>query len=485
MPEESQVARHIITGLPADGVDGRFESQVGRTPFSGYLLFRHDFKTLDELAKLSAELKRLSPPPPPLIYMDEEGGLVTQLSPDYEVSPSARVLGRGANTEEVRSLAWGMGDTLRSGGVDVDFAPVYDVDREPANPVIGPRAFSRDPEVVAELANAFAAGLSSGGALACAKHFPGHGETKHDSHLSLPVCPASREELDAVHLLPFRGAISAGLPLVMVSHVAYPALDPDELPATLSPTVITDLLRGEMGFDGVVVTDAMEMKAVADRFSAGEAAVRAIEAGADLLCYGCYDDGVEEAIAALGQAVRSGRLSEARLARSRSRIEILEERARTCRESATRETPPEPGALEPICRRALRWVGPEQQPDRLVARNSRWLVVEPEWPDRPSVARLLEGRGRHVEVRSTWETLAETEPGEADAVLVASRHRTAPSPGESLWLAGAIAERPTWIVAFAQDAFLQELSGATGRLSSGDPGPAMRRAVVDALFGQL
>jgi beta-glucosidase-like glycosyl hydrolase len=477
------MASHIITGLPAGGLDAAFERTVAATPFAGFLLFRRDFSSLDELSELTTRLRRISPTPDPFLSMDEEGGLVTQLSPQFETAPTARVLGRAASAGEVRAIATELGRELISRGVNLDFAPVYDVDLEPANPVIGPRSFSPSPEEVATLAGAFAAGLRDGGVLPCAKHFPGHGDTHLDSHLSLPICPATREELAALHLGPFRRAIAEDIPLVMVSHVAYPALSPDGLPATLSVEVVSGLLRGELGYDGVIITDAMEMRAVTASFPPGEAAVRALEAGADLLCYGCYDDGVTEAIAALEEAVRSGRLSAERLEASQGRIESLRSRARRFGQRAGEGPAVAPVDRMAICRKALRWVGPERQPRTTVGRSSTWLVVEPDWGDNVTLAGLLESRGFEV-IRGDWQNLAGTGPAGADAILVASRHRGAPSPGESLWLAQASAERPTWLVAFAQDVILQEVSGAFGRLSAADPGPTMRPVVAATLFGE-
>jgi beta-N-acetylhexosaminidase len=461
MPDASLVAPHIVTGLPVGGVDPAFERVVGEIPFAGFLLFRRDFATPAELSGRVTTLGQLSANPNPLLCVDEEGGLVTQLSPEIEAAPSARVLGRAADAGQVRAITRSLGQVLRSYGLTIDFAPVCDVDLEPTNPVIGPRSFSRDPEVVSELADAFASGLESGGVLPCAKHFPGHGDTLLDSHLSLPVCRATRAELNDLHLPPFRRAIARGVPLIMVSHVAYLDLD----------------------CGGVVVTDAMEMKAVSALFPPGEAAVRALEAGADLLCYGSYDEGVAEALAALTAAVRTGRLSAERLSASRQRIEALQQRLGPG--DRRRDSPATAAGvdLEALCRRAIRWVGGEQKPAETVGRRARWRVFEPDWGAGPTLAELLRSRGLEV-FGGTWKEGPETGLGEAeaDAVLMASRHRGAPSAEEILWLSRWTGERPTWIVAFAQDNFLHEVGGAAGRLSACDPGPTMRRAVASALF---
>jgi beta-N-acetylhexosaminidase len=181
-----------------------------------------------------------------------------------------------------------LGDELRAVGFDIDFAPVLDVHTNPANPIIGDRAFGTEPEAVARRALAFARGLDEAGLLACGKHFPGHGDTHTDSHLELPRVDHDRDRLDRVELAPFARAAAAGIPMLMTAHVVYAALDPDR-PATLSPAVVTDLLRGRLGYQGVIVSDDLDMRAIADHMGAGEAAVAAVRAGCDVLLL-CRDE---------------------------------------------------------------------------------------------------------------------------------------------------------------------------------------------------
>ena len=170
-----------------------------------------------------------------------------------------------------------LGDELRALGFDIDFAPVLDVHTNPANPIIGDRAFGRDAATVARRALAFARGLDAAGILACGKHFPGHGDTDTDSHLELPRVDHPWDRLESVELAPFRAAAAARLPMIMTAHVVFPALDPTR-PATLSEQVVTGLLRGKLGFDGVIVSDDLDMKAIAGLLGAGDAAVRAVRA---------------------------------------------------------------------------------------------------------------------------------------------------------------------------------------------------------------
>jgi beta-glucosidase len=207
------------------------------------------------------------------------------------------------------------GRDARRLGLNWLLAPVCDVNNNPANPVINVRAFAEEPGPAGALAAAFISGARSAGVLTCAKHFPGHGDTSTDSHLELPLLPHSRERLAAVELPPFAAAIAAGVSSVMTAHLLLPALDP-ERPATLSPAVLSGLLRQELGFGGLIVTDALVMEAIAGRYGAGEAAVLALEAGADLVL---MPADASEAIEAIAAAVTSGRLSKARLERSAMR----------------------------------------------------------------------------------------------------------------------------------------------------------------------
>ena len=201
----------------------------------------------------------------------------------------------------------------RALGVHLNFAPVLDVNSNPDNPIINTRAFGEDPEAVAQLGAAYIEGARAGGVLTTAKHFPGHGDTRTDSHIELPVVTADRGRLEAMELVPFRRAVSAGVDAVMTAHVAVPAILGDDVPATLSPYFLNELLREDMGFDGLVFTDALRMGAISRGYGAGEAAVLALEAGSDVLL---APENVREAIDAVEVAVRTGRVARERIDRS-------------------------------------------------------------------------------------------------------------------------------------------------------------------------
>jgi len=318
-----------------------------------------------------------------LVAADEEGGFVSQVRHLFPVPPSARALAWAAPPAEVRRVTARYAARLRALGLGWSFAPVCDVNDNPRNPVIGVRAFGTAPEQVREHAAAAQAGLHDAGLHSCLKHFPGHGDTDLDSHLTLPVLAHGRERLDRVELVPFR-ALLAGAPAVMVAHLACPELGDGELPATLSPRVSTELLRRELGFSGVAVTDAMEMEGVAGVFGVGEAAWRALAAGCDLLLYCFALSRVEEARDGLAAALAAGRLSAARLEEAAARVERL---AAMARPPAPELPPPAEDArwYKALCGQALRleapsawkrfWQAGEGQTLRLAGWNEEVLLA--------------------------------------------------------------------------------------------------------------
>ena len=265
--------------------------------------------------------------PPLFVTIDQEGGRISRLKPPrFQAHPAAKVLGDTRRPENARAAARAIAEELKSVGVNWDFAPVLDVNNNPKNPVIGDRSYGDDPARVAAMGAAAVRGFQDdAGMPACGKHFPGHGDTEVDSHFSLPTIRHDRTRLDAVELAPFRAAIAAGLAGIMTSHILFSALDA-KLPATLSPAILTGLLRGELGFEGLIITDCLEMKGVADHWGSAEAAVLALEAGADmLLC--CHTLETQFAIRdAVYDAVRNGRITEIRIEESLARIAAAKDR---------------------------------------------------------------------------------------------------------------------------------------------------------------
>ncbi len=262
---------------------------------------------------------------PLLIAVDQEGGVVQRVrAPATQWPPMLCLDGHPAPDDEALAAAVGLalGRELAALGFDIDFAPVLDVHTNDHNPIIGDRAFGRDAETVARRALALADGLARGGMLACGKHFPGHGDTATDSHLELPRLDHGWARLESVELLPFRRAAVAKLPMIMTAHVVFAALDAT-VPATLSPAVIDELLRKQLGYHGVIVSDDLDMRAIAAHYGIADAAVRAIRAGCDALLL-CRDEGHQvEARVALIRAGERDSAVRARLGESAARVRAM------------------------------------------------------------------------------------------------------------------------------------------------------------------
>jgi len=292
---------------------------------------RDDIGERVHIARLEALLQSLhaargdNAASPLLVAVDQEGGRVQRLREPCTRWPAMLQfdsIAPGRASVLAREVGLAMGRELAAVGFDIDFAPVLDVHTNAANPIIGDRAFSRDPARAAELALAFADGLAAAGIISCGKHFPGHGDTSLDSHLQLPRIDHDMARLEAVELAPFRRAAREKIPMLMTAHIVFGAVDP-ELPATLSTRVITDLLRGEIGYEGVVVSDDLDMKAIADNYGAGEAAVMAVAAGCDALLLCCEREPQRQAREALIRAAEQRSALRNRVFESAARVRDL------------------------------------------------------------------------------------------------------------------------------------------------------------------
>ncbi|MEU3302786.1 glycoside hydrolase family 3 protein [Streptomyces sp. NPDC006678] len=303
-------------------------------------LFGRNIASPGQLAALTAQLR--AERGDVLVAIDEEGGDVTRLEVRTGSSfPGNHALGAVDDVELTRAVAAELGRRLAECGVDLNWAPSADVNSNPDNPVIGVRSFGSDPQLVARHTAAYVEGLQSAGVAACTKHFPGHGDTAVDSHHSMPRIDVELATLHARELQPFRAAITAGSKSVMSAHILLPALDPDR-PATLSPQILTGLLRRELGYDGLIVTDGMEMQAISSTYGIERGSVLAIAAGADAICVGgglADEDTVLRLRDALVTAVRQGELPEERLADAAARVRALADWTRGARGAAS-----EPGA---------------------------------------------------------------------------------------------------------------------------------------------
>jgi beta-N-acetylhexosaminidase len=281
----------------------------------GVVLYAWNVESREQLRTLTDDLR--SEQPDLLIAIDEEGGDVTRLEADTGSSyPGNGALGVVDDVELTERIAASLGTELAEAGVNLDFAPVADVNTNPQNPVIGIRSFGSDGDLVGRHVAAFVRGLQIAGVAACAKHFPGHGDTSVDSHLALPFVDA----LDDAALAPFRAAIEAGARSIMTAHIVVRSLG--DAPATMSRELLHELLRGELGYSGMVVTDALEMKAISETVGVEQGAVRALAAGADALCLGhdLFDESVASVRDAVVDGVRTGAIAEQRLGEAAGRV---------------------------------------------------------------------------------------------------------------------------------------------------------------------
>ncbi|WP_330173681.1 glycoside hydrolase family 3 protein [Streptomyces sp. NBC_01498] len=298
-------------------------------------LFGRNISSPDQLAALTARLR--AERDDILVAIDEEGGDVTRLEVrDGSSFPGNYALGSVDDVELTRAVARELGSRLAACGVNLNWAPSADVNSDVDNPVIGVRSFGADPALVARHTAAYVEGLQSAGVAACTKHFPGHGDTAVDSHLALPRIDVDSDTLHARELAPFRSAIAAGSRSVMSAHILLSALDPDR-PATLSPQILTGLLREDLGFEGLIVTDGIEMRAIASTYGIGRGSVLALAAGVDAICVGgglADEETVLRLRDALVAAVREGELPEERLADAAARVRALADWALRARGSS-------------------------------------------------------------------------------------------------------------------------------------------------------
>ena len=304
--------------------DAAIEDMIKNHYVGGVIYFSRNIKNPEQTARLSNQLQELALSSgtglPLFISTDQEGGVVTRIK-GVTHFPSNMALGAADDKKLTNKIGKAVGSELKNLGINFNLAPVLDVNNNPDNPVIGVRSFGGDPKLVAKLGKAYINGIQSEGIIATAKHFPGHGDTDTDSHLELPIIKHGKQRLNEVELYPFKKAVKTGVESIMTAHVYFPAFEKkDGIPATLSESVLTDLLRKKMNFKGLIITDCMEMKAIADNFGTAEGAVRTIEAGSDIVLVSHTYTEQKKAVKAVIEAVRSGRISEKRIDKSVKRI---------------------------------------------------------------------------------------------------------------------------------------------------------------------
>ncbi len=347
---EDKVGQLMMVGFAGTRVDESVESLVRGRRVGGVCLFRRNIASGEQVARLNDDLRRLlADGIPPFLALDQEGGNVVRVRDDVVVLPGNMALGATRSAELAYAAGRAQGKDLERLGFNMNLAPVLDVNLNPRNPVIGIRSYGDSVPLVAELGRAFVRGQQDAGLVTVAKHFPGHGATDADSHEALPVMRESREEVLA-QLEPFRAVIQDGLDGLMTAHVAVPGLTGDHVPATLSAQVLKGLLRERLGFDGLVLTDELEMDAIAERYGVGRAAVLAVNAGADMVLIPWRAEKKTEVYGALLGAALSGDIPRARLDEAVRRVLTTKVRRGLFEPGALAEerlaTPPDPEHAE-------------------------------------------------------------------------------------------------------------------------------------------
>jgi beta-N-acetylhexosaminidase len=334
------IGQYLIGSMPGPSIPAELRSLAREFDLGGVILFSRNIEAPEQVAELAAESEALGRTTPSWVSVDQEGGRVARLKEPFTRWPPMATLGRAGQQSEALAerFAKALAEELLAVGITLDYAPVLDIHTNPRNPVIGDRALAERAEDVAKLGRVIIRALQGAGLAACGKHFPGHGDTSADSHHELPVVEHAPDRLRAIEFAPFRAAIAEQVAFIMTAHVLVPALD-EHRPATLTPAIVQSILRDELKYEGVILSDDLEMKAVSARYDVPDAAVQAIQAGCDgvLVCSGDIDlQG--RTLEALVRAVESGQIPAkrhddafARLRRAKQRFLLGERPGPTAR----------------------------------------------------------------------------------------------------------------------------------------------------------
>jgi beta-N-acetylhexosaminidase len=329
MTLNEKIGQMVMVGLDGYAIDDSARMMIESYYVGGFVLFGHNIKSSEQLLNLINSLKKSNSKnkTPLFLSVDEEGGRVSRMPDEFKKLPANKTIAKVNSVEFSYKIGSILAEEVKSFGFNMNFAPVLDINSNPQNPVIGDRSFGSDEKIVSELGVQTMKGIQAGGVISVIKHFPGHGDTSIDSHVNLPFLDNDMDRLKSFELVPFKGAIQNQADAVMVAHILLNKIDPQN-PASISKIIITDLLRKQLNFNGLIITDDMTMGAIVKNYDIGDASVKSINAGSDivLVCHG-YDNGIA-AIDALKKAVQNGIISEDRINESVYRILKLKHRYR-------------------------------------------------------------------------------------------------------------------------------------------------------------
>lgn len=321
MSLDEKIGQMIVGGIDGTEINAETKDMIENYHVGGVILFADNIETKIQTVNLMNDMKKVNEnnPYPLLLGVDEEGGSVTRMPDDITSLPTSRSIGEQQDQELASDVGTLLGKQMKGLGFNLDFAPVLDVDSNPDNPVIGDRSFGDNPDIVSDMGIQTMKGIQSEGIISVVKHFPGHGDTSEDSHLELPKVDKSLKELSKVELEPFEHAISKGADVVMIAHILLSEID-TTYPASMSENIITGLLREDMGFDGVVISDDLTMGAITENFTIEEAAIQSVKAGSDIVLIAHHPNAVNNVHKELKASVENGDISEGRIDESVERI---------------------------------------------------------------------------------------------------------------------------------------------------------------------
>ena len=326
MKLEEKIGQLVMVGFVGEELNDNIEKMLDNYYVGGVILFEENIKNTDQTLNLINSLKKINGKNniPLFIAADEEGGKVTRLSNIFGNMPSGKNIGELDNEDYSFEIGSLISYRLKSIGFNLDFAPVLDINSNPRNPIIGDRAYGSTKESVSKHGIQVMKGIQSNNIVPTIKHFPGHGDTYIDSHLDLPVVDKDLKELKSMELVPFREAINNGADMVMIGHILFPKID-KENPATFSKEIITNILRKNLNYDKVIITDDMAMGAITKNYNIGEAAIKSLKAGTDIILV-CHDyENQVQVIEAIDKAIKSGELTESEIDEKVYRIIKLKE----------------------------------------------------------------------------------------------------------------------------------------------------------------
>lgn len=327
------IGQCFMGGFPGKEMSEAFVELVKKYKVGNVILFRHNVEDSTQLKALCQSIQTLvmeETGHPALISIDQEGGVVTRLPESCCNVPGAMAIAATGNPANAKAAAKITAEELKYLGINFNLAPVMDVNNNINNPVIGVRSYGDNPQTVIDYACQAIQGYKEVGIISCAKHFPGHGDTAVDSHLGLPSIDKSVEELKALELLPFMAAIEQHIPAIMSSHILFPQIEAEQIPCTMSYKIITELLKEDLGFSGLVVSDCLEMDAIQKYYGTATGALSALNAGIDLLCISHTSASVEAAIKSVYEALESGEMSETRMTDAATKV--IEYKAQYCKD---------------------------------------------------------------------------------------------------------------------------------------------------------